>query len=283
MRVVRYGTNDRHANLAVSLFDQLVSENSWSVDDAWLAVAKLLITCRVFEVGAWRDLYGSPVLMERNNYKISALGRRNQSLKESDLVRDYLATKLVVPREAVCSQLGQFFDQPAIQPLQPNNPRGHAFRSTVARFVERFGDPELDLFEEVSPHDRFPGFSFEGRSKKSRIDILATRKERPVAILSIRWTYRHDRVDMIDEAREYLPAARRTNSNVAFFGVTAEFVPARLKKVIAVTEPVARRGAALTRLVHLNPYLCRELLGRNGELAHLWSLADLAHSSFSWK
>ncbi len=280
---MRHGTNDRHANLAVTLFDQLVVENSWSVDDAWLAVAKLLITCRVFEVGAWRELHRSPVLMERNNYKISGLGKRNQCLREADLVRDYLAEKLCIPPDAVCAQIGQFFDQTDIRALQPNNPRGHAFRSMVARFVERFGDPELDLIEEVSPHDRFPGFSFAGRSKESRIDILATRNEKPVAILSTRWTYRHDRVDMIDEAREYLPAARRANPNVAFFGVTAEFVAARLKKVIAVTEPVAHRGAALTRLVHVNPYLCRELLGHNGELAHLWSLADLARNSFSWK
>ncbi|MEA2165545.1 MAG: hypothetical protein QOK37_3672 [Thermoanaerobaculia bacterium] len=88
---------------------------------------------------------------------------------------------------------------------------------------------------------------------------------------------------MIDEAREYMPAAKRANPNIAFFGITSEFVAARLKKVIAVTEPMAKRGAALTGLVHLNPYLCRELLNHNGELKHLWSLADLARSSFSWR
>lgn len=280
---MRYGTKDPNANLSVRLFDNLISEYQWSVDDAWLAVVKLLVTCDVFDSKAWRALYGSPVLMERNNYKISLLGKRNQCLREADAVRGYLAEKLGVSSEDVCAHIGEFFRQPNIASLQPNNPRGHAFRSIVTRFLERFGDPQLDLFEEVSPHDRFPGFSFSGRSKEPRMEILATRNEKPVAILSVRWTYRHDRVDMIDEAREYMPAARRANPNVAFFGVTAEFVAARLKKVIAVTEPVAKRGAALTRLVHLNAFLCRELLGHDGELAHLWSLSDLARSSFSWK
>jgi hypothetical protein len=280
---VRHGTNDSNANLAVALFDVLIQDHGWGIDDAWLAITQLLVTCEIFDSGTWRPFHGSPVLMERNNYKVSQLGRRNQCLREADTVRDYVAQRLGVSPQSVCQHLGQFFLHPKIRVLQPNNPRGHAFRSLVARFLERFGDPELDIFEEVSPHQRFPGFSFSGRSKDPRIDILATRGERPVAILSIRWTYRHDRVDMIDEAREYMPAAKRANPNIAFFGITSEFVAARLKKVIAVTEPMAKRGAALTGLVHLNPYLCRELLNHNGELKHLWSLADLARSSFSWR
>jgi hypothetical protein len=280
---VRHGTNDPNANLAVTLFDQLIDSAGYQIDDAWLAVARLLITCEIFDSNGWKPFHGSPVLMERNNYKVSILGRRNQCLREADAVRDYLAEKLNTSPDNVCGTIGAFFRESKIRPLQPNNPRGHAFRSLVTRVLERFGDPALDLFEEVSPHERFPGFSFSGRSKDPRIDILATRNERPVAILSARWTYRHDRVDMIDEAREYMPAAARANPHIAFFGVTSEFGVARLKKVLAVTEPVAKRGAALTRLVHLNPYLCRELLGRNGDLAHLWSLADLARSSFAWQ
>lgn len=86
---------------------------------------------------------------------------------------------------------------------------------------------------------------------------------------------------MIDEARAYMPAARRLNSNCTFYGVTAEFGTARLQKVVKETEPVAT-NAVLTRLVHINPALPTRVLGNNGILGHLMSLEDFVRESWNW-
>ena len=116
----------------------------------------------------------------------------------------------------------------------------------------------------------------------SIIVVRRGRENRVVALMTTRWTYRHDRVDIIDEARAYMPAARNVNQQCRFFGVTAEFMPARLNKVIQQTSPVIN-NAAINRLVHLNPDLPGVLLGNNGNLAQMWSLRDMVGDSANWK
>ena len=79
-----------------------------------------------------------------------------------------------------------------------------------------------------------------------------------------------------------MPAARGQNSDCRFYGVTAEFMTARLKKVISETGPVMR-NAAIDRLVHLNPELPGELIGRNGDLREMWSLQQMVDDSHNWR
>lgn len=264
------------------MFGDLLARRSYDIDSAWLAIAQLLITCEIFRDGGWYQLFGAPVLMESNNYKVGRKGE-NKCLREARVVASYIANQLGVDSTHVCDHLGLYFKHEQVRGSQPNNLRGHAFRSMVAEMLEVFGDSTVDYFEEQSPHEWFPGFDFQGRSSDAKIDILAARQGKPVAIISTRWTYRHDRVDLIDEAREYLPAARRLNSECGFFGVTAEFVTARLRKVIALTEPVQPRGAPIRRLVHLNPHLAGSLIDREEDLKFVWSLADLSRNSFNWR
>jgi hypothetical protein len=65
---------------------------------------------------------------------------------------DYIAAQLGIPRSDLCRRLGVF-----IKPLnkQPNNPRGHAFRSIVGSLLANYGDPGLTIREEVNPYDCF--------------------------------------------------------------------------------------------------------------------------------
>lgn len=276
----RVGTSDRNAELAVEIFSDIMSDRGWGLEKAWLATTMVLMTCEVWESGTWRPLFALPVLMERNNYKENVAGP-NRYMRDAALIKGVLASELSIPVSEVCGMIGQYFRHERIIRLQPNNPRGHAFRSIVAECLSLFGDPELEITEEQSPHDMFPGYAFPGRSSHARIDIAATRRMIPVSLISARWTYRHDRVDMIDEARAYMPAARGVNGNCTFYGVTAEFVTARLQKVVKETEPVAR-NAALTRLVHINPALPTNVLGNNGILGHLMSLEDFVRESWNW-
>lgn len=278
----RRGTSDRHAELAVSLYEELLTVRGWALNQAWLAITMLLVTCDVWRFGEWLALHDAPVLRESNDYRLTKGGSPNKALSEAVKVKERIAEELGVDPEGVCSELGVFFRHPDIGGLQPNNPRGHAFRSLVAETLARFGDPQLEVAEEVSPRDLFPGFEFGNRSKDARIDIVVKRGPRPVALITTRWTYRHDRVDIIDEARAYVPAARELNRDCRFFGVTAEFGTARLKKVIAQTSPVMG-NAAINRLVHLNPEMPGQLIGRNGDLGEMWSLGQMVEDSPNWQ
>ena len=278
----RHGTSDHHAELAVELYGDLLAERGWELDRAWLAVASLLMTCEVWHRGQWHAHHGAPVLQEANNYRLTRRGEPNKALTEAMLVRRRLADELGVGEQEACGEIGQFLRHPDIAGLQPNNPRGHAFRSLVAETLARFGDRQLDVYEEVSPHDLFPGFDFGNRSPNARIDIVVQRGPRIVALITTRWTYRHDRVDIIDEALAYMPAARRQNAGCRFYGVTAEFVTARLRKVIEQTAPAAP-NAAIDRLVHLQPELAGALLGRNGGLDRMWSLEAMVRASGDWR
>jgi len=260
----------------------MLDEKAWGLDEAWLAISKLLVTCEIWEGGQWKPFFEAPVLMERNNYKLSKSGVANRYLADAQAIRQFLASALAVPDGEVCGQIGIFFQQPGVSRLQPNNLRGHAFRSLVAETLAVFGDPELDVQEERRVHELFPGWDFGNRSRDARVDITVLRHGRVVAMVTTRWTYRHDRVDMIDEARAYLPAARNGNRNARFFGVTAEVGTARLKKVIDETVAV-HPNAAITRLVHLNPAMPGPVIGNNGTLAHLMSLTDFVQDSWTWK
>ena len=277
----RHGTSDAHAELAVSLYLQLLQEHGWGLDRSWLAISMLLMTCEIWRDGKWHSLHGAPVLRESNDYRLTKQGTPNKALQEAMLIRDHIAGALSIGTAELCSEVGRFFRHTDIDGLQPNNPRGHAYRSLVAETIARFGDSALDVSEEVSPHELFPGFPFENRSSDARIDIVVKRGQKPVALVTTRWTYRHDRVDIIDEARAYMPAARSVNPTCRFFGVTAEFNPARLKKVIAQTSP-SMQHSAIDRLVHLNPQLPGRIVGKNGDLEKLWSLEQMVRDSSHW-
>lgn len=220
--------------------------------------------------------------MERNNYRRTKSGGPNRHMRDAIAVRDHLAALLGVTPSNLASQLGLFFRQPQVSQLQPNNPRGHAFRSLVAHTLATYGDQNLTVVEEERAHQLFPGHQLATRSRDSKIDIVVFRGNLLVSLVSVRWTYRHDRVDMLDEAYAYVPPARRTNSACRFWGVTNEFGTARLTKVIRDSK-AAQPNGILDALVHLNPHLPSTVVKRNHELANLKSLAGFVNDSFSWR
>lgn len=277
----RLGTSDANAELAVRLYGERLDERGWGLNRSWLAIAELLMTCEVWSGGDWYPLYDAPVLRESNVYGLTRTGDANPALTDALRVKEWLAVEFAVPDDDVCAALGRFFREPRLLGLQPNNPRGHAFRSLVAETLARFGDPALGVTEAASPHDVFPGFDYRAAGRDSRIDIVVRRGDRLVALVTTHWTYRHTRVGMLRDAEAYMPAARVRNDACRFFGVTTEFGAARLKKVVAETAPVMQ-NSAIDRLVHLNPDLLGELTGRNVDLREMWSLAQMVEDSYNW-
>lgn len=276
----RVPTNNQNAEAAVQALINDLTSNGWGLNEAWLAIARQLMTCEIWDElrKTWVQYYDQPVLRERNDYKLLANGSPNQALQESTLVGDYIAQKMNITRQNLCNELGIFMKSLSIQ---PNNPRGHSFRSIIAELLARYGDPQMTVKEEVNPYILFPGNQFNLRSKNPRIDIVAYRNDLPIALCSARWTYRHDRVDLLEEARAYMSAAKQLNPNIHFFGITAEMNPARLKKVVAQTLPLVP-SADIDYLVHFHAPLATTVINHNGDLVHLLDLVDWVNSSYTW-
>jgi hypothetical protein len=272
-----------NAQIAVDLYKQLLQTRGWTAATAWHGIARLLFTTKVWkgELG-WQPFHNVVVYRERNDLKLGSHGAPSAALQRAEALTAYLATQLGVPREEVQDSVGLYWEQSAISGLQPNNLRGHAFRSLIVTVLESFGDPGIAYEEEVDPHAEFPGFELATRSPKAKLDIVARRNGHLVALLSTKWGYRHDRVDLVDEAITYAPAARRQNRNCELYAVTGEFDPSRLHKVLAHCPPVAR-NAALTAAVHFAPELVWYGLQQNGRTTNLKSLHWLTQQTHEWR
>jgi hypothetical protein len=275
---MKNGSKQSSAKKAVQAFIARTTTDSRSLSSAWLTIAELLMTCEIWDSGTWRPFHTHPVLREHNEYRRNQNGDASSALVEAKLIGDYLAAKLGIRRRSLPFKIGGFLKGLNIQ---PNNPRGHAFRALIANVLLMYGDSTLIVKENIDLNQLFPDFTFNLLSTKSRIDIAIFRNEQIVALCSTRWSYRHSRLAILKEADAYMAAARRVNPNCKFFGITAEVNPARLKKVVKASAP-CQRNAAVERLVHLHCPLVTTVIGHNGELKHLMDLSEWIEDSKNW-
>lgn len=128
------------------------------------------------------------------------------TLRRADQLTMYLAAQLNVDRPDLCNNIGLYWRQPQIRELQPHNLVGHAFRSLIVDVLQLFGDAEVSYEERVDRNSLFPGQDRTIPTKRSKLDIVARRRDRIVAILTVRWRIRHNRLQVFDEAFAYAPA-----------------------------------------------------------------------------
>lgn len=267
-----------NAEIAARLFHELCDAHHYDAATCWKAIAELLLTCDVWSSpDGWRRFHGVVVYRESNDFRVAggAVRRRAERLSA------YLADQLGCSREQLCERISRYWREPAVRDLQPNNLVGHAFRSMIVEALRRFGAPHVVYEEEVRPADLFPGRAFTTRSKKAAIDVVARVNGGVAALISARWRFRHDRVDVPDEALSYVPAARHTSPAARFYAVLGEFSPPRLEKVLAHCAP-AHPNPAIDGAVHFAPLLLHEGLGENGRTSELKDLAWLIGESARW-
>lgn len=267
-----------NAELAVQMFHKLRAETPFEADGAWRAIARLLLTCEVYAL-RWEPFHGVVVHVERNDIKIRN-GRKSAAFREAERLTEYLAQELGCTRDELCQNIGLYWRHPQVRDFQYNNLIGHAFRSLVAESLRIWGNPAITFTEEVDPKDMFPGAQFDTRSKKPKVDIVATKGAEVAALITCRWRYRHDRVDMPDEAMAYMPHARRVNRSTRFYCAVGEFRASRLEKVLKFAPP--NDNPAMNAIVHFCPDLLRKGIGHNGRIAELKSLEWLINQTKSW-
>lgn len=272
-----------NAQVAVDLYDELARAHHWTGANAWHGIARLLLTTDIWSPSrSWLPFRGVIVYRESSDFNLDAGGAPNAVLGRAESLTRYVAAQLGVPRSEIGDHIGIYWKQPTIMKLQPNNLVGHAFRSLVVTILERFGDAGLTYEEEADAHAAFPGFCSPMRSREPRVDIVARRQGRLVAILCTRWRYRNHRIYPVDEALAYAPPARRQNRHCQLYAVVGEFAPNRLDKVLSNCPP-ALPNAALSAAVHFAPQLLWNGLGENGRTSCLKSLEWLAQQTWEWR
>ena len=249
----------KNAQLAVDMYNGLAAQYNLTAGTAWHGIARMLLSCEVYRI-KWESFHDVVLYIDSNRFTSGESGP-HATLRRAEQLSIFLAAQLGIPRSELCREIGLYWQHEAIRPLQPHNPLGHAFRSLTTAALQRFGDPGIMYEEEVRPHSEFPGQMFTTRSKNAKIDIVARRDNRTVALLTVRWRVRHDRLDVVDEAMAYAPAARRHNPHSQVYAVLGEFDGGRLRKVLDNCPPIFP-NAALTAAVHFAPQLIRDGLGR---------------------
>jgi hypothetical protein len=269
-----------NAQIAADLYNQLIQAHGWIAANVWHGIARLLLTTNVWRsASGWQPFHNVVVYRESNSFRQRANGTPNTVLQRAEALTEYLARQLGVPRAEIDRHVGLYWHQPIISALQPHNLVHHAFRSLIVTALQRFGAVDVTYEEELDHRAEFCDVHFATRSSASKLDIVARRNGRLVALLSTRWR-RHDRVDLVDEALAYAPAARRQNRNCRIYAVIGEFAPNRLHKVLTNCPP-SMPHAALSA-VHFAPELIWHGLHENGRTTYLRNLEWLIQQTNEW-
>ena len=273
----------KNAQLAVDLFHDLRLRNNWSSADAWKGIAILLLSCKIYK-SKWVPFHDVVVFRESNDFKILASGAPNETIVKAKRLTEFLESLLEIPPGSCCKHIGRYWANKDIAKLQPNNLVGHAFRSIVVEILRTYGDAGIRLEEEVDPTTLFPGVTFHQRSEGAKIDVVAFKNNVPVALISCRWRFRHDRVDVTNESVAYRAAAMQSGyPNCQFYAVIGEFAPSRLVKVLESTAGVAK-NPSIAGTVHFKPELITDpkSLGENGRTTSLLGLDWLVQQTHQW-
>lgn len=181
--------------------------------------------------------------------------------KRAGLAADYLATQLDIDPSELPAHLDRMmrlprWTKPSGRPMQRNNPVGNGLRILAAEVLRRWGGSDHLAFEQEAEATRwFPGITLAGRSETPRMDVLSLKNGRPRAVVSCKWSIRHDRIsDPTNECTAYKSAAIQQQIPLfEYFVLTNEFSPARLQKVL--NQP------CVSGLIHVHEPLLTTIAG----------------------
>lgn len=181
----------------------------------------------------------------------------------------YLSEHLSCTPEEVKKKVDLLMKHKDFRGLQRQNPLGIAFAGLIRHILQRFGSASLHYELEVNANDIFPGITFPGRSTTPAMDIYVSDGQGlPKAVVSVKWSVRHDRInDLINKRPVYKAAAQRQSRiTLPYYVVTNEFDPARLTKLLQDT--------CFDAVVHVHKPAVTEICGLDGRLMNLKDLTD---------
>ncbi len=262
---------------AVQIVQGAAYAQGFSAQTAWLGIYRALLWYEPVRVTGFTSL---PHIIDADKLRPSA--SRKAWVKPSawqvraQVFEQYLAQHLSIQPNQVEQTVDHLMKLPVYAGMQRQNSLGIAFPGVIRFVLEQFGNPAIAYDLEVDATTIFPGLTMPGRSVKPMIDILARKGGQIVAIISTKWSLRHDRInDITNECPIYKNVAfQQARTRLNYYVATNEFDPARLSKVlgdVCVNAVVHVHGDAVTTACQLN-----------GRLTSMHDLEDLVSLSGTW-
>lgn len=266
---------------AVQIFDGARYPNGLTASTAWLGIYQTLLWYEPVNLLGFDELLHiidadklRPASSEDAWSRVKAWQSRAHS------VHAYLAQRLGCPASEVKTCVDLLMKLPNYRRKQRQNPLGAAFVGLAEHVLSRFGSQFVLYETEVKASSIFAGITFPGRSTTPRMDILARRNGIPRAIISAKWSLRHDRVnDITNECPVYKAAYQRIYrqpglADLRYYVITNEYDPARLNKMLHDT--------CVDGVVHVHKPVVVEVCGLDGRLAQMMDLEDFVTVTASW-
>lgn len=249
------------------IIDQALEDFGGQVENVWLGIYQALL---------W---YEGQFIHVIDADKLRPTKRRSANLqwqRRAKALEKFLAERFLCESKDIRSRIDLLMAQSDFAGQQRQNPLGTGFIGAIQYVLRKFGGSSLTFAAEVAIKQVFKGQDVPGRTKNAKIDIVAFRHNIPRAIVSCKWSVRHDRInDITNECPAYKSAAETAFSLVPkFFLVTNEFDPARLTKIL--------QDECIDGVVHVHKEAVTEVCGLDGRLARLLDLSTFVQQSNSW-
>ncbi len=198
---------------AVEILENAEYPSGLSIATAWLGIYQTLLW---YEPVNWVGFSDLPHIIDSDKLRPSSPAKKRHWNSprpwqiRAQAVSDYLARQLRCSATELPYKTDLLMKHPNYQGMQRQNSLGTAFTGIVKYILERFGPTTVSYDMEVEATTVFPGIAFPGRSVPPRIDLLARRNNLPRAIISAKWSVRHDRLsDITNECPVYKAAYER--------------------------------------------------------------------------
>jgi hypothetical protein len=210
--------------LVVEAFDnaKYPSGVGLTLDTAWLGV---------YQVLWWYDTSTGVLHLREANDLAKPIWQRRAANLEA-----YIANAIGILPSQLKDHVDLMMKLPRWEGMQRNNPLGNGLRILFSELCERYGNPAFSYPEEEDANLWFPGITMPGRSRRPKVDVAAIRKSngKAKAVLSCKWSYKHDRIsDPTNECVQYKAAAvQQQIMDLKYYVLTNELSVSRLDKVI---------------------------------------------------
>jgi len=268
---------------AVRVFENAVYPSGLRPETAWLGVYQALLW---YEPVNWAGYTDLPHIIDADKLRPASPAKKRKWTKpnawqrRAQLVSEYLAQQLGCAMHDLLDKTDLLMKQPDYEGMQRQNSLGTAFIGLGKHILERFGSGAVSYESEIEADLLFPGITFPGRSGTPRIDLLVKRSDIPIAVISAKWSVRHDRLsDITNECPVYKAAYTRIyrqerHAQLLYYVLTNEYDPARLNKILD--------DSCVDGVVHVHKTAVVDVCRLNGRLTRLMDLVDLVNATFTW-
>jgi hypothetical protein len=268
---------------ATQLFEHADYPQGLSLESAWLGIYQTLLW---YEPINFMGFINLPHIIDSDKLRPSSPARQRKWTKPSIWQRRAQAISIFLSEQLNCqeSDLPQktnlLMKHPDYEGLQRQNILGTAFVGLFNHILNKFGPSTVTNHTEVDANSVFPGITFPGRSVTPRIDLLIKKEGIPLAIISAKWSLRHDRLsDITNECPIYKAAFERVyrsvrGDNLIYYVIKNEYDPARLNKLIS--------DSCVDGLIHVHKHAVTNICQLDGRLSNLVDLHDFVMQAHSW-